>query len=80
VVTHSGTLESGHYVSFVRLRKQWYRCDDAWITEVDEATVRASQCYMIFYAQKALFNNTSEDLSHLPNSPGREVFIPIAGC
>ncbi|WJX16215.1 Ubiquitin C-terminal hydrolase 22 [Trifolium repens] len=80
VVTHSGTLESGHYVSFVRLRKQWYRCDDAWITEVDEATVRASQCYMIFYAQKTLFNNASEDLSHLPNSPGREVFIPIAGC
>ncbi|XP_058724917.1 ubiquitin C-terminal hydrolase 22 [Vicia villosa] len=80
VVTHSGTLESGHYVSFVRLRKQWYRCDDAWITEVDEAVVRASQCYMIFYVQKTLFNNANEDLSHLPNSPGREVFIPIAGC
>ncbi|KAI5393723.1 hypothetical protein KIW84_060730 [Lathyrus oleraceus] len=80
VVTHSGTLESGHYVSFVRLKKQWYRCDDAWITEVDEAIVRASQCYMIFYVQKTLFNNANEDLSHLPTSPGREVFIPIAGC
>ncbi|KAK4277259.1 hypothetical protein QN277_015278 [Acacia crassicarpa] len=52
VVTHSGTLESGHYISYVRLREQWYRCDDAWIIEVEEAVVRASQCYMIFYMQK----------------------------
>ncbi|XP_061346897.1 ubiquitin C-terminal hydrolase 22 [Gastrolobium bilobum] len=80
VVTHSGTIESGHYVCFVRLRKQWYRCDDAWITEVDEATVRASQCYMIFYVQKTLFNKANEDLSHLPNSSGRGLFVPIAGC
>ncbi|KAL2574438.1 hypothetical protein AAZV13_17G187400 [Glycine max] len=79
VVTHSGTLESGHYVSFVRLRNQWYRCDDAWITVVDEATVRASQCYMIFYVQKLQHNKANEDPSHVPNSPGRELFLPIAG-
>lgn len=80
VVSHSGTLESGHYVSFVRIRNQWYKCDDAWITEVDEATVRASQCYMIFYAQKTLYNKANEDQSHAPNSPGRELYFPIAGC
>lgn len=80
VVTHSGTLESGHYVSFVRLRNQWYRCDDAWITEVDEATVRASQCYMIFYVQKTMQDKANEDLNHVPNSPGRELFHPISGC
>lgn len=80
VVTHSGTLESGHYVSFVRVRNQWYRCNDAWITVVDEATVRASQCYMIFYVQKTLHNKANEDLSHVPNSPGRDLFLPIAGC
>ncbi|KAF2287289.1 hypothetical protein GH714_039548 [Hevea brasiliensis] len=38
VITHSGMLESGHYVTYLRLRNQWYKCDDAWITEVDEAT------------------------------------------
>lgn len=65
VVTHSGTLDSGHYVSFVRLRNQWYRCDDAWITEVDEDTVRASQCYMVFYVQNTLYNKENEDLSNL---------------
>ncbi|KAK7260983.1 hypothetical protein RIF29_27286 [Crotalaria pallida] len=76
VVTHSGTLESGHYVTFLRLRKQWFRCDDAWITEVDEAAVRASQCYMLFYGQKTLFNKANED----PNSPVRDLCLPIHGC
>ncbi|KAJ8751691.1 hypothetical protein K2173_025855 [Erythroxylum novogranatense] len=51
VITHSGRLESGHYVTYLRLRNQWYKCDDAWITEVDEEIVRASECYMLFYAR-----------------------------
>lgn len=79
VVTHSGTLDSGHYVSYVRLRNQWYRCDDAWINEVEEDVVRASQCYMIFYMQKTLYNKANENLSHVPISPGREVLHPIPG-
>ncbi|GER56096.1 ubiquitin carboxyl-terminal hydrolase, partial [Striga asiatica] len=36
VVTHSGMLESGHYVTYLRLSDQWYKCDDAWVTEVDD--------------------------------------------
>ncbi|XP_021758020.1 ubiquitin carboxyl-terminal hydrolase 22-like [Chenopodium quinoa] len=80
VVTHSGMLESGHYVTFLRLHNQWYKCDDAWILEVDEATVRASQCYMIFYLQKMLYHKTSDDLICSPISPRRDAFLPIAGC
>ncbi|KAG1363724.1 ubiquitin C-terminal hydrolase 22 [Cocos nucifera] len=52
VITHSGRLESGHYVTYLRLRDQWYRCDDAWITQVTEGVVRASQVYMMYYLQK----------------------------
>lgn len=55
VVTHSGKLDSGHYVSFLRLNKCWYKCDDAWITRVTEDYVRASQAYMLYYVQKTLF-------------------------
>ncbi|KAJ7966294.1 Ubiquitinyl hydrolase 1 [Quillaja saponaria] len=80
MITHSGTLESGHYVSYLRLRNQWYKCDDAWITEVDETTVRASQCYMIFYVQKMLYHKANEDLNSLPISSQRDTFLPIAGC
>ncbi|XP_075646649.1 ubiquitin C-terminal hydrolase 22 isoform X2 [Castanea sativa] len=80
VVTHSGTLESGHYVTYLRLRNRWYKCDDAWITEVDEEIVRASQCYMMFYVQKMLYQKADEDLSSLPLSPRRDAYLPIASC
>lgn len=79
IVTHSGTLESGHYVTYLRLMDQWYRCDDAWITEVDEEIVRASQCYMVFYVQKRFYHKANEDLSCLPISSQRQPFHPIAG-
>lgn len=61
VVTHSGRLDSGHYVTYLRLRNQWYKCDDAWITEVKEEVVRALQCYMIYYVQKVLYHRTGEE-------------------
>lgn len=80
VVTHSGMLESGHYVTYLRLRNQWFKCDDAWITEVDEELVRASQCYLLYYVQKVLYHKSSEDVSCLPMSPRADRFVPIAGC
>lgn len=51
VVTHSGKLDAGH---------QWYKCDDAWITQVDENIVRAAQGYMMFYVQKMFHYKASE--------------------
>ncbi|XP_022137323.1 ubiquitin carboxyl-terminal hydrolase 22 isoform X3 [Momordica charantia] len=80
VVSHSGTLESGHYVTYLRLRKRWYKCDDAWITEVDEEMVRNSQCYMMFYLQKVVNYKPNEDLSCLPISQCNDAFHQIAGC
>ena len=49
VVCHRGNLSGGHYVSFVRTGGRWYRCDDAWIVEVTEAEVLASQAYLLYY-------------------------------
>ncbi|XP_030544456.1 ubiquitin C-terminal hydrolase 22 [Rhodamnia argentea] len=80
VVTHSGMLESGHYVTYLRLRNQWYRCDDAWITEVDEATVRASQCYMIFYVQKMLYHKANDEIGCAPTSSRRDSLMSVVGC
>lgn len=60
VITHSGKLDSGHYVTYLRLSNQWYKCDDAWITQVNENIVRATQGYMIFYVQKMLYYKVSE--------------------
>lgn len=47
VVTHLGMLAS----SGLRLKGLWYRCDGAWINEVEEVVVRGCECYMLFYAQ-----------------------------
>ncbi|XP_047067818.1 ubiquitin C-terminal hydrolase 22-like isoform X1 [Lolium rigidum] len=60
VITHSGKLDAGHYVTYLRLNNQWYRCDDAWVTRVDEHTVRTSQAYMLFYVQKTLYYKACE--------------------
>ncbi|KAL9445096.1 hypothetical protein AB3S75_018150 [Citrus x aurantiifolia] len=60
VVTHTGKLDAGHYVTYLRLSNKWYKCDDAWITEVNENTVRAAQGYMMFYVQKMLYYKATE--------------------
>ncbi|KAK1550841.1 hypothetical protein Q3G72_025739 [Acer saccharum] len=61
VVTHTGKLDAGHYVTYLRLSNQWYKCDDAWISQVNENVVRAAQGYMMFYVQKMLYYKASEN-------------------
>lgn len=59
VVTHSGRMDSGHYVAFLRRGQNWYKCDDAWVNQVSEQAVRASQGYMLYYVQKTFHYATS---------------------
>ena len=49
VVSHVGSLESGPYGSYLRLQGGWYKCDDAWVTHVEERVVRAAEVYMLYY-------------------------------
>ncbi|KAL2534849.1 Ubiquitin carboxyl-terminal hydrolase 22 [Abeliophyllum distichum] len=60
VITHAGKLDAGHYVTYLRLNNHWYKCDDAWITQVNDNTVRAAQGYMMFYVQKTLYYRASQ--------------------
>ncbi|XP_051152602.1 ubiquitin C-terminal hydrolase 22-like isoform X2 [Andrographis paniculata] len=60
VISHSGKLDAGHYITYLRLSDQWYKCDDAWITRVNDETVRAVQGYMLFYVQKTLHYRGSD--------------------
>ncbi|EFJ15451.1 hypothetical protein SELMODRAFT_118322 [Selaginella moellendorffii] len=59
VVSHSGKLDGGHYVAYLRLGGEWYKCDDAWITRVGESVVRATQAYMLYYVQRTLSDESS---------------------
>ena len=39
VVVHSGVLEGGHYVAYVKRRGRWFLCDDASVEPVSETRV-----------------------------------------
>lgn len=60
VITHTGKLNAGHYVTYLRLSNRWFKCDDAWITQVNDNIVRSAQGYMMFYVQKMLYYKASE--------------------
>ena len=49
VVVHSGVLEGGHYVAYVKRRGTWYLCDDASVEPVSQKRVLAAQAFMLFY-------------------------------
>jgi ubiquitin carboxyl-terminal hydrolase 22/27/51 len=50
VINHHGTLESGHYTSFVRQEKdQWFSCDDAVVTKATMEELLNSEGYLLFY-------------------------------
>lgn len=53
-IDHSGTLYQGHYVSNVKIgTKNWYRCNDAFISETSEEEVlRSNEVYMMFYIRR----------------------------
>lgn len=61
VVTHSGKLDSGHYITYLQLEGVWYRCDDSWVSKASEDLVRACQAYMLFYVQKTLLDQASNE-------------------
>ncbi|GAB1303225.1 Ubiquitin carboxyl-terminal hydrolase 51 [Apodemus speciosus] len=55
VINHHGTLESGHYTSFVRQEKdQWFSCDDAVVTKATMDELLFSEGYLLFYYRQDL--------------------------
>ncbi|XP_012891204.1 PREDICTED: ubiquitin carboxyl-terminal hydrolase 51 isoform X1 [Dipodomys ordii] len=55
VINHHGTLESGHYTSFIRQQEdQWFSCDDAIITKATIEDLLYSEGYLLFYHKQCL--------------------------
>jgi ubiquitin carboxyl-terminal hydrolase 16/45 len=63
VVSHSGRLQGGHYLAYVRAGEhgeddeQWFRCDDSTVTGADiEAALSEANAftpYLLFYERGA---------------------------
>lgn len=49
VVVHSGGMESGHYICYVKCQNAWFRCDDHMVSRADPVVVAAAQAYLLFY-------------------------------
>lgn len=55
VVNHNGSLHNGHYTCFIRQQQdQWFKCDDAWITQATTEEVLNSEGYLLYYHKKVL--------------------------
>lgn len=54
VVNHTGSMETGHYTSFVRHGQEWYKCDDHHITKASKKDVLNSKAYLLFYCRTVL--------------------------
>lgn len=67
VVNHQGTLESGHYTTFIRQHKdQWFKCDDAIITKASIKDVLDSEgsvalTFTVMHLSKALAGPLSSE-------------------
>jgi ubiquitin carboxyl-terminal hydrolase 22/27/51 len=52
-VNHRGNLSSGHYVTNVKVKGKWFRCNDQHVSMTDEATVLTSDgAYILFYIRR----------------------------
>uniref|UniRef100_A0A0K8T683 Uncharacterized protein n=1 Tax=Lygus hesperus TaxID=30085 RepID=A0A0K8T683_LYGHE len=55
IVEHRGTLNSGHYVAYVKTeeenRRRWFCISDSHVNEVTEERVLKTEAYLLFYSR-----------------------------
>lgn len=54
VVKQSGSINGGHYVSYVKNGDKWHYFNDSYVSEIDEESVlaHATQSYIVLYGKK----------------------------
>ncbi|MDR1012925.1 MAG: hypothetical protein LBL38_01495, partial [Lactobacillales bacterium] len=62
IICHFGTLNGGHYISYVKNNGQWFRCDDSSVTLVSEkeALSQTSAAYVLLYSKKPIDFQTTD--------------------
>ena len=68
VVDHEGTLENGHYTSYVKIGGLWFHCDNHRVDRVEVETVKTSLGYVLLYSRRDI---TRLARSNGPLEPGR---------
>eukprot|EP01113_Clastostelium_recurvatum_P005456 TRINITY_DN12443_c0_g1_i1.p1 TRINITY_DN12443_c0_g1~~TRINITY_DN12443_c0_g1_i1.p1 ORF type:complete len:625 (-),score=93.15 TRINITY_DN12443_c0_g1_i1:66-1826(-) len=69
VVVHSGQMDNGHYISYVRERDNWFRCDDGVISLSSLVDVMKTKAYVLFYSKTHLAYTPSSSSPDMSSSP-----------
>ena len=48
-INHSGTLNRGHYLAFIKDLSSWYSCNDKLVFNVEEGSLNNTTSYILFY-------------------------------
>ncbi|RKF73022.1 putative ubiquitin carboxyl-terminal hydrolase 8 [Golovinomyces cichoracearum] len=54
VVEHVGELKKGHYISYSRVGKQWFKFNDHKVTLATKSEVLSAEAYILFYVIQSL--------------------------
>ena len=73
ISVHSGGINGGHYVAYVKHGGEWYHCSDSHVSKVRDTEVLRQQAYILFYQSTAYEPRPSPTLSttteeHIDNS------------
>ena len=49
VISHMGSLESGHYICYAKVNSIWFKFDDAFVIKSSWNEVSATSAYLSFY-------------------------------
>ena len=48
-INHQGTMQFGHYYSFVKDDDLWWECNDETVTQAETAAVGSEDSYILVY-------------------------------
>jgi ubiquitin C-terminal hydrolase len=63
--THSGKVNSGHYIASIQMQDQWFRCNDEDIDGSDWAQVLSDQPYLFIYQRPGTESPPGDDTDFL---------------
>ena len=49
MISHNGSGVGGHYIAYVKVKNNWYKCDDAQVSLVKEGEQIDPNAYILFY-------------------------------
>jgi hypothetical protein len=79
IVEHSGGMNGGHYVAYVKRSKVWWYISDSSVRQVSTEQVLKSQAYMLFYEQSGSADSEEVQAEEQEQGEEEEAAGPVDG-